>query len=60
VAYGQAEIIEENFGDLLRPVIKKYVPENQIERSVKMVTDDPSRVVVVLHAEKIVTNCVYF
>ena len=56
VAYGHAEIIEQNFGELLRPIIKKYAPENQIEQRIKMVTDDPSRVLVVLHPEKIVTN----
>jgi PPOX class probable F420-dependent enzyme len=56
VAYGHAEIIEQNYEELLRPIVKKYVPENQIEQAIKMITDDPSRVLVVLHPEKIVTN----
>ena len=56
VAYGRAEIIEHNFGDLLPPIIKKYVPAEQVERMVKMTTDDPTRVLVVLRPEKIVTN----
>jgi PPOX class probable F420-dependent enzyme len=56
VAYGRAEIIEQNFADLVRPVIKKYVPAYQVEQAVTGVTNDPSRVLVVLHPEKIVTN----
>jgi PPOX class probable F420-dependent enzyme len=56
VAYGRAEIIEQNFADLVRPVIKKYVPADQVEQAVTGVTNDPSRVLVVLHPEKIVTN----
>jgi PPOX class probable F420-dependent enzyme len=56
VAYGRAEIIEQNFGELLRPIVKKYAPADQIEQRIKMITDDPSRVLVVLQPEKIVTN----
>ena len=26
VAYGRAEIIEQNFGELLHPIVKKYAP----------------------------------
>src|SRR3989454_6603533 len=56
VAYGRAEIIEQNVGELARPIIEKYVPADRLEQSVKMVGDDPTRVLVVLHPEKIVTN----
>ena len=56
VAYGRAEIIEHDFGELLRPIVRKYAPADQVERRVEMVTNDPSRVLVVLHPEKIVTN----
>ena len=56
VAYGRAEIIEHNYGDLLRPVVSKYVPPDQVERSIKAVTDNPMRVLVVLRPDKIVTN----
>ena len=55
-AYGRAEVIEHNFGELLRPVVSKYVPADRVERSLKAVTDDPSRVLVVLHPDKIVAN----
>ena len=55
-AYGRAEIIEQNVGELARPIIEKYVPADRLEQSVKMVGDDPTRVLVVLHPEKIVTN----
>ena len=55
-AYGRAEIIEHNFGELVRPIIKKYAPAEQVEMRVKAVTDDPSRVVIVLHPHKIVSN----
>jgi len=56
VAYGRAEIIEQNFGELLHPIVKKYAPADQVEQMVKMVTEDPSRVLVVLHPEKMLTN----
>src|SRR6266571_325468 len=55
VAYGRAEIIEQNVGELTRPVIKRYVPADQVERSVKMIGNDPNRVLVVLHPEKVIT-----
>ncbi|MDQ6644158.1 MAG: pyridoxamine 5'-phosphate oxidase family protein, partial [Chloroflexota bacterium] len=56
VAYGQAEIIEHNFGKSLYPIIEKYVPTDQVEQMVKSVIGDPSRVLVVLHPDKILTN----
>jgi PPOX class probable F420-dependent enzyme len=55
-AYGKAEVIEDNFGELLRPILQKYVPENLLEQRVKAIESDPSRVIVVLHPEKIVTG----
>lgn len=55
-AYGQAEIIEQNVGELARPILKKYVPADQLERRVQAVADDPARVLVVLHPEKLVTS----
>jgi PPOX class probable F420-dependent enzyme len=56
VAYGRAEIIEQNIGELTRPILEKYVPADQLEQSVKMLGSDPTRVLVVLHPEKMVTN----
>jgi len=56
VAYGRAEIIEHNVGELTRPILEKYVPSDQLEQSVKMIGNDPTRVLVVLHPEKMVTN----
>ncbi|GHO42019.1 PPOX class F420-dependent oxidoreductase [Ktedonospora formicarum] len=54
VAYGQAEIIEHNVVELTRPIIEKYVPEAQREDMLKSVANDPNRVIVVLHPEKII------
>jgi hypothetical protein len=42
VAYGHAEIIEQSYEELLRPLVKKYVSENQIEQRIKMDMDDPA------------------
>ena len=56
VAYGQAEIIEHNVGELALPIIQKYVSGDRLEQMVKMVNNDPSRVLVVLHPDKIVTS----
>jgi PPOX class probable F420-dependent enzyme len=56
VAYGRAEVIEQNIGELTRPIIAKYVPADQLEQSVKMIGNDPSRVLVVLHPEKMLTS----
>jgi PPOX class probable F420-dependent enzyme len=55
-AYGRAEIIEHNVGELARPILEKYVPADQLEKSVKMLGNDPTRVLVVLHPQKMVTN----
>lgn len=55
-AYGHAEIIEHNVGELARPIIKRYVPEVRLEQAVQAVNDDPARVIVVLHPEKILTK----
>jgi PPOX class probable F420-dependent enzyme len=54
VAYGQAEIIEHNVAALTRPIIEKYVPEAQREERLKSIANDPHRVIVVLHPEKII------
>ena len=56
VAYGRAEIIEDNVGELARPIIKRYVPEDRVEQMVKGTADDSSRVLVVLRPEKLLTN----
>jgi PPOX class probable F420-dependent enzyme len=53
VAYGQPEIIEDNVAALARPIIEKYVPQAQREEALKGIADDPNRVIVVLHPEKI-------
>src|SRR5256714_5266834 len=55
-AYRRAEIIEQNVGELARPIIEKYVPADRLGQRVKMVGNDPTRVLVVLHPEKIITN----
>ena len=55
-AYGRAEIIEHDIGELVRPIIKKYAPEDQVDQRAKAIGDDPSRVLVVLRPEKLVTN----
>ena len=54
VAYGQAEIVEENVAELTRPIIERYVPEAQLEEAIKGIANDPKRVIVVLHPEKII------
>ena len=56
VAYGRAEIVEENPEELVRSIIKKYVPAERVEQAVKGTVSDPSRIIVMLHAEKILTN----
>ncbi len=55
-AYGRAEVIEHNISELTRPILEKYVPADQLEQSVKMLGNDPTRVLVVLHPEKMVTS----
>ncbi len=56
VAYGRAEIIEQNVGELTRPIIAKYASADKFEQMIKMIEDDPGRVLVVLHPEKILTR----
>ena len=56
VTYGKAEILFENFLEQARLILEKYVPAEQLERRVKALVDDPSRVIIVLHPEKIMTN----
>lgn len=55
-AYGRAEIIEQNVGELTRPIVAKYLPAERVEQFVKSVAEDPNRVVVVLHPDKVVTR----
>lgn len=52
-AYGQAEIIEHDIAALTRPIIEKYVPEARREQSLADIVNDPKRVIVILHPEKI-------
>jgi PPOX class probable F420-dependent enzyme len=56
VAYGRAEIIEQNAAELARPIIEKYVPADRVEQLVTMMKNDLSRVLVALHPEKVVTS----
>ncbi len=56
VAYGRAEIIERDFAELVRPVIARYAPADRVEQMVQAVSNDPKRVLVVLHPEKVLTN----
>lgn len=56
VAYGKAEIIEHDFANLVRPVIQKYTSPEQAEQMIQMTVNDPQRVIVVLHPEKVLTN----
>src|SRR5258708_32184762 len=56
VAYGRAEIIEQNIGELTRPIVRKYVPADRLEQPIKALNNDSSRLLVVMHPEKIVTN----
>ena len=56
VAYGKAEVIEQNFSKLLRPIVEKYAPVDRVEQMIEAVNNDPKRVIVVLHPEKVLTN----
>jgi PPOX class probable F420-dependent enzyme len=56
VAYGRAEIIEQNVGELTRPIIAKYASADKFEQMIKMIENDPGRVLVVLHPEKILSR----
>ncbi|GAC1357777.1 MAG: hypothetical protein NVS4B12_19920 [Ktedonobacteraceae bacterium] len=53
-AYGKAEILEHEYADLARPIFEKYMPE-RAEQGLKGMMSDPSRVLVVVHPEKIIT-----
>lgn len=53
VVYGHAEIIEQNHDELARPLIEKYMtPEQRAQYK----GGDPSRVIVVVKPEKILTG----
>ncbi len=56
VAYGKAEIIEHDFADLARQVIQRYTSPERAEQMIQMTVNDPQRVIVVLHPDKILTN----
>jgi PPOX class probable F420-dependent enzyme len=56
VAYGRAEVIEQDVGEGARPILQKYVPADQLEESVKQINDNPARVLVVLRPEKIISR----
>ena len=56
VAYGRAEIIEQDVAELARPIIEKYTSPERAEQMVQMVGNDPKRILVVLHPEKVLTN----
>src|SRR5258708_34825697 len=44
VAYGRAEIIEQNIGELTRPIVRKYVPADRLKHSIKFLNNGPSHV----------------
>src|SRR5258708_19896931 len=46
VAYGRAEIIEHDYAELLRPIIRKYAPADRVEQMVKPTTNNPIRLLV--------------
>jgi len=54
-AYGKAEIIEHDYADLVRPIFQKYMPAERVEQGVQGTVSNPSRVLVVLRPEKIMT-----
>jgi PPOX class probable F420-dependent enzyme len=54
VAYGEAEIIETEFTELVRPIIEKYMPD-RIEAGMAIVTQ-PNRVLVLLRPERLLGN----
>ena len=53
-AYGRAEIITENQEPLARKIIERYASGSQAEAMIKGTVNDPTRVIVVLHPEKII------
>jgi PPOX class probable F420-dependent enzyme len=56
VAYGNAEIIEHDFAELTRQIIQRYTSPERAEQMIQMTVNDPQRVIVVLHPDKILTN----
>lgn len=56
VAYGKAEIIEHDFADLTRQIIQRYTSPERAEQMIQMTVNDPQRVIVVLHPDKILTR----
>ena len=56
VAYGRAEMLEQETGEATRPILQKYVPADRLEQSVKEINDDPTRVLIILHPEKIISR----
>jgi PPOX class probable F420-dependent enzyme len=55
VAYGKAEIIEQNHDELVRPLLEKYMTAEQRQQ---WSGGDPNRVIVVVHPEKMLTGSV--
>jgi PPOX class probable F420-dependent enzyme len=57
VAYGQAEMIEQNHVELARTLLEKYVPAEQLEEYLcEFRGDNPNRVIVTVRPEKILTG----
>ena len=54
-AYGQTEILEQPPVDVVRKLVSKYVPVEQVEQMVTL-SIGPTRVLVKLRPEKIVTR----
>jgi PPOX class probable F420-dependent enzyme len=54
-AYGKAQIIEQDFGEIAHRLISKYVPPDKLAQWANMSTD-PNRVIVKLHPDKIVSR----
>jgi PPOX class probable F420-dependent enzyme len=55
-AYGTAEILEQGTETYTRLILQKYVPADQLERRVKAIQDDPSRVIIALRTEKLLAH----
>jgi PPOX class probable F420-dependent enzyme len=53
VAYGYAEIIEQNHDELVRPLLEQYMTAEEREQ---WGGGDPDRIIVVIHPEKILTG----
>ena len=52
-AYGQAEILTDNFAEIARPLVEKYFPN--VERGMEMITQ-PGRILVRLRPNKLLTH----